>query len=62
MGEQLAKAEFDTLPEKLAFEKGLTFGWAEELEVISYMGHFDETKNENGKYQWSVRVQPLKSL
>jgi hypothetical protein len=51
--------EFDTYAEKMAFLKGMTFETEEKLAVIAYGGHFDETRNKAGKYEWSLSVCPI---
>ncbi len=56
------RVEFDTLSEKMAFERGLRFEEIEQAAAICYAGHYDETRNENGKYEWELSVQPLKPL
>lgn len=49
--------EFDTVAEKMAFMKGLTFQWDEKADIIAWAGHYDDTPNENAKYEWHLTVQ-----
>ena len=60
MDDGMVTVEFDTFAQKMAFKDGLDFVSNRWDKVVLPVGHFDETKNENGKYEWGLGIYPVK--